>query len=127
MTTNVQVSHHPFSFFIVPGPFFVIPADAGIQTPMHSSYVYILASGRNGTLFIGVTSNLLHRVSQHKNDLVPGFTSKYKVHSLVYYEQFEDIRSAIQREKRLKKWNREWKLDLIEKANPDWNDLYDLL
>ncbi len=88
-------------------------------------FVYILASKRNGTLYIGVTNSLIRRVYEHKNDLVEGFTKKYKVHSLVYYEMTNDIKSAIEREKRLKKWNRKWKLELIEKMNPQWNDLYD--
>ena len=90
-------------------------------------YIYIMASKRNGTLYIGVTNNLLKRVYEHKNDLVEGFTKKYGVHRLVYYEQTEDVKSAIQREKRLKKWKREWKIDLIEQMNPDWVDLYDKL
>jgi putative endonuclease len=88
-------------------------------------FVYILASKRNGTLYIGVTNNLIKRVYEHKNDLVEGFTKKYKVHHLVYYEMTNDVKSAIEREKRLKKWNRKWKLELIEKMNPQWKDLYD--
>ena len=87
-------------------------------------YVYILASKRNGTLYIGVTNNLIKRVYEHKNNLADGFTKKYSVHSLVYYEETIDINSAIEREKRLKKWNRKWKIDLIEKLNPNWDDLY---
>ena len=87
--------------------------------------VYILASKRNGTLYIGVTSNLAKRVWEHKDDLVEGFTKKYGVHSLVYLEQFGDMVSAIAREKQLKKWNRAWKIRLIENENPEWNDLYD--
>ncbi len=90
-------------------------------------YVYILASRRNGTLYIGVTNNLIKRVYEHKNDLVEGFTKKYGVHRLVYYEQSEDVKSAIEREKRLKAWKRRWKLRLIEEMNPEWNDLYDEL
>jgi len=91
-------------------------------------YVYIMASKKNGTLYIGVTNNLIKRVYEHKNDLVEGFTKKYCVHNLVYYEQTEDIKSAIQREKNLKKWKRQWRIELIEKMNPNWNDLYyDLL
>ncbi|MBI4989400.1 MAG: GIY-YIG nuclease family protein [Rhodocyclales bacterium] len=89
--------------------------------------VYILASKRNGTLYIGVTSDLLKRVWEHKNNLVEGFTKKYAVHRLVYYEMLEDMESAIQREKQLKKWNRDWKIDLIEKDNPEWTDLHDSL
>ncbi|MFC1716450.1 GIY-YIG nuclease family protein [Candidatus Poribacteria bacterium] len=88
-------------------------------------YVYILASRRNGTLYVGVTNNLIKRVYEHKNDLVEGFTKKYGVHRLVYYEQSEDVKSAIEREKRLKAWKRQWKLRLIEEMNPEWNDLYD--
>ncbi|MBX3648438.1 MAG: GIY-YIG nuclease family protein [Rhodocyclaceae bacterium] len=89
--------------------------------------VYILASKRNGTLYIGVTSDLVKRVWEHQNDLVEGFTKKYAVHRLVYYEMLENMESAIQREKQLKKWNRDWKIDLIEKDNPEWHDLYDSL
>ncbi len=92
---------------------------------MKNYYVYILASKRNGTLYIGMTNDLIRRVNEHKNDLIEGFTKKYGVHKLVYFEQTSDIESAIQREKRLKKWNRQWKLDLIEKENPEWKDLYD--
>ena len=87
--------------------------------------VYILASKRNGTLYIGVTSNLLKRVWEHKNNLVAGFTNKYNVHLLVYYELHEDMGSAISREKQLKKWNRAWKLEMIEKQNPGWRDLWE--
>lgn len=88
------------------------------------SYVYMMASERNGTLYIGVTSNLLQRVWQHKNNVVEGFTQKYQVHLLVWYETHNDIESAIGREKALKKWNRIWKLRLIEQFNPEWQDLY---
>ncbi len=90
---------------------------------MKNYYVYILASKRNGTLYIGVTNNLERRVYEHKTNTIRGFTSKYNVHQLVYYEQTTDINSALQREKQLKKWNRKWKLALIEKDNPNWNDL----
>ncbi len=88
-------------------------------------FVYILAKYKRGTLYIGVTSDLIGRIYQHKNDLVDGFTKKYKVHQLVYYEIFEDINEAILREKQLKKWRRSWKIELIEKHNPDWKDLFD--
>jgi len=91
---------------------------------MRQYYVYILASKRNGTLYIGVTNNLLRRVWEHKNCLVEGFTKKYHVHKLVYFEIYRDIYGAITREKRMKKWNRQWKIDLIEKANPQWRDLF---
>ena len=82
--------------------------------------VYILASGYNGTLYIGVTSHLVQRVWQHKQNLAEGFTKKYGVHFLVYYEMHEEMQAAIQREKQLKKWNRQWKINLIEKTNPAW-------
>jgi putative endonuclease len=91
---------------------------------MKQPAVYILASRRNGTLYIGVTSNLVQRVWQHKQDLVEGFTKKYQVHTLVYYEQHGDMVTAITREKQLKKWNRAWKIELIEKQNPTWRDLW---
>jgi putative endonuclease len=87
-------------------------------------YVYLLASKRNGTLYVGVTSDLIRRVYEHKNNLVHGFTSKYNVHRLVYYETTGDINSAITREKQIKKWKRGWKIELIEKSNPEWKDLY---
>jgi len=92
---------------------------------MKSYYVYIMASKRDGVLYIGVTSNLITRVYEHKNDLVDGFTKRYKVHKLVYFEQTDNVLSAISKEKQLKKWNRKWKVMLIEKSNPEWKDLYD--
>jgi putative endonuclease len=91
---------------------------------MKSYYVYILASKRNGTLYVGVTNNLIKRVWQHKNDLTEGFTKQYQVHRLVYLEETSDVESAILREKQLKKWKRQWKLELIESKNPNWQDLY---
>lgn len=92
---------------------------------MGRSYcVYILASQIGGTLYIGVTNDLIRRVHQHKSDVVEGFSKKYGVHRLVYFEQFDDIENAIRREKRLKKWNRAWKVRLIEEKNPNWDDLY---
>jgi putative endonuclease len=94
---------------------------------MKQPVVYILASQRNGTLYIGVTSDLAQRIWQHKNDVFEGFTKKYGIHLLVYFEQHDDMENAIIREKRLKKWNREWKIRLIEEKNPDWHDLYDSL
>ena len=87
-------------------------------------YIYILANKRNGTLYIGVTSNLIKRVYEHKKNLADGFTKKYNIHKLAYYEITNDIESAIRREKQLKKWNRKWKINLIEKNNPEWIDLY---
>ena len=89
-----------------------------------SPAVYILSNKKNGTLYIGVTSNLIKRVWQHKNDIVEGFTKTYSTHSLVYFEILENMSSAIGREKQLKKWNRKWKIHLIEKENPEWRDLY---
>jgi putative endonuclease len=91
---------------------------------MEQYYVYILASKRNGTLYIGVTNNLAKRVYEHKSNLVDGFTQKYKVYKLVYYEVYRNIQDAILREKRMKKWERQWKIDLIEKNNPQWDDLF---
>ncbi len=87
-------------------------------------YVYILASKRNGTLYIGVTNDLIKRVFEHKEKLVEGFTKEYGVNLLVYYESTNDVKSAIEREKQIKRWNRAWKLRLIEKNNPNWDDLY---
>ena len=90
--------------------------------------VYLLASKRNGTLYLGVTSNLVKRIWEHKNSMVDGFTKKYGIHLLVWYETHETMESAIIREKRIKEWKRVWKLNLIEGKNPGWNDLYnDLL
>jgi putative endonuclease len=86
--------------------------------------IYILTNDNNSTLYIGVTSNLVQRIDQHKNKKVKGFSSKYNLNKLVYYEQFEDMDSAILREKRLKKWNREWKNRLINEFNLSWKDLY---
>ncbi|MFZ6780815.1 GIY-YIG nuclease family protein [Undibacterium sp. Ji83W] len=88
------------------------------------AYVYILASARNGTLYVGVTNDLIARVYQHKNDFVDSFTSRHKVHQLVWFEQVDSILSAIQREKQIKAWKREWKIRLIEESNPYWRDLY---
>jgi len=84
-----------------------------------------MASRRNGTLYIGITNDIVRRVYEHKNNFIDGFTSKYGIHNLVYYEQFDNIESAIQREKQLKKWNRKWKIELIERVNPNWKDLYE--
>ena len=91
---------------------------------MKQYYVYILASRKNGTLYIGVTNDLRKRVYEHKEKLVEGFTEKYEVHNLVYYAAYGDVVDAIAREKQLKKWNRKWKLELIEEKNPEWKDLY---
>jgi len=91
---------------------------------MRLPYVYILASTKNGTLYIGVTSNLIKRIWEHKNNVVEGFTQKYHVHTLVWCEGHPSMESAILREKTLKKWKREWKILLIKKRNPQWRDLY---
>ncbi|MCF7888017.1 MAG: GIY-YIG nuclease family protein [Candidatus Omnitrophica bacterium] len=95
---------------------------------MEKNYcVYVLASRKNGTLYIGVTSNLIKRVWEHKNKIREGFTAKYNVNKLVYYEQYSDPENAIKREKRLKRYKREWKIKLIEKSNPEWQDMYNQL
>jgi len=90
---------------------------------MKTYYVYILASKRNGTLYVGITNNLTRRVFEHKSGLIERFTKKYSIDKLVYFESTADVNEAILREKRLKKWNRQWKIDLIKKLNPDWRDL----
>lgn len=86
-------------------------------------YVYILASKRNGTLYIGMTNNIARRIDEHKTKVVKGFTQKYHVHRLIYYEVYDSPEEAIRREKNLKAWQRTWKLRIIEEINPDWNDL----
>jgi putative endonuclease len=90
-------------------------------------YVYILASKRNGTLYTGVTSNLVQRIYQHKNEQVEGFTKKYGVKLLAYFEKHDNADHAFAREKQIKKWNRAWKIKLIEQGNPQWEDLYNVL
>ena len=105
----------------------VIPAKAGIQYYIYlvkQYYVSILASKRNGTLYIGITGDLLNRVKEHSTDLNEGFTKKYQVHQLVYYETYDDPNEVIWREKSMKEWKRKWKIELIEENNPDWKDLY---
>jgi putative endonuclease len=94
---------------------------------MKTYYVYILASKKNGTLYIGITSDLKRRTCQHQAGSCGGFTKKYGVGRLVYFEMFDSVDYAIVREKRLKKWNRAWKLRLIEEINPEWQDLFDML
>ena len=89
--------------------------------------VYILASKRNGTLYTGVTSDLVKRIWEHRNDMVDGFTSRYGIHRLVWYELHDSMESAITREKRLKNWKRKWKLELIETRNPEWIDLFNTI
>lgn len=90
-------------------------------------FVYILASKKYGTLYIGITNNLIKRIYEHKNNLVEGFTKQYSVHNLVYLEEYASVEEAIKREKQLKKWNRDWKIRLIEKCNPEWLDIYSSL
>ncbi|MGO9134565.1 MAG: GIY-YIG nuclease family protein [Methylovirgula sp.] len=92
-----------------------------------SGFVYIMTNKRDGTLYVGVTSDLSRRIHEHGTGLVDGFTKRYGLHRLVFYEAFDDIRAAIQREKTLKHWPRVWKLSLIQEANPDWIDLYETL
>ena len=89
--------------------------------------VYILASKKNGTLYTGVTSNLMQRAYQHKHKMIEGFSKKYNIHLLVYYELHDTMQAAIAREKQIKKWKRQWKIELIEKNNQEWKDLYDEL
>lgn len=91
---------------------------------MKQYFVYIMASKKNGTLYIGMTNDLIKRVCQHKNNIVKGFTEKYSIHTLVFYETYRFVKDAINREKRLKRWKRAWKIRLIEQDNPSWVDLY---
>lgn len=91
---------------------------------MKKYYIYILASRKNGTLYIGTTFNLTKRIFEHKNKLINGFTKKYNVNMLVYFEEYNDPYNAITRERQMKKWNRKWKINLIEKTNQEWKDLY---
>ena len=92
---------------------------------MYNYYIYVLASRKNGTLYIGVTNNLLKRIYEHKNKTFDGFTKKYDIDKLVYYECYDNIEYAITREKQMKKWSRKWKIELIEKNNKEWKDLYE--
>ena len=93
----------------------------------HRYFVYLLASKPYGTLYIGVTGNLVRRIDEHKEDLRDGFTKKYGVHRLVWFEEYAYVQDAIVREKRIKKWRREWKTDLIETMNPEWKDLFSMV
>ncbi len=93
------------------------------MTNTKTYYVYILASKRNGALYIGVTNDLERRLYEHKNNLIDGFTKRYRVHHLVYYESVNDVNAALKREKQLKRWSGKWKMELIEKVNPEWRDL----
>jgi putative endonuclease len=101
-----------------------IDRELGRMLDEQQFFVYILASRKHGTLYIGVTNNLVRRVHEHREGLLPGFTRKYGVKQLVYYEAYQDIGDAISREKTLKEWRRDWKIALIEQSNPEWTDLY---
>ena len=90
-------------------------------------YVYILTKARNSTFYVGMTSDLPKRIWEHKHEVADGFTKKYSIKNLVYYEIFDDVENAIKREKRLKKWNRAWKIKVIEEQNPNWDDLYETI
>lgn len=94
-----------------------------MYTTQHQYYVYLLTNKRNGTLYIGLTNNLERRIYEHKNKLIEGFTNKYGLNKLVYMESYQYVQDAILREKRMKKWKRQWKINLIEEDNPHWNDL----
>ncbi len=94
---------------------------------MPGYYVYIICSQKNGTLYTGVTNDLIRRIYEHKNKIADGFTKKYDVHKLVYFEVFDSIEEAIKREKHIKNWNRAWRIRIIEEKNPAWNDLYESL
>jgi putative endonuclease len=94
---------------------------------MAGGYVYIVTNRRNGTLYVGVTSDLPRRAFEHREGVIDGFTKRYGLKRLVYYEEFDDIRDAIQREKNMKHWPRAWKVRLIHAMNPDWSDLYEML
>jgi putative endonuclease len=100
------------------------PESINLGTARVVYYVYILASRKHGTLYIGLTNDLVHRVYQHKTHAARGFTSRYGIHLLVWFECYDDVLNAIAREKELKKWRREWKINLIERSNPEWVDLY---
>ena len=91
---------------------------------MKQYYVYILANKKNGTLYIGVTSDLVKRIYEHKQNLIDRFTKEHNIHGLLYYENYNEVEEAILREKQMKKWNRKWKMRLIEEKNPEWEDLY---
>ena len=104
----------------------LVPAIHVLHYPLMSGgYVYILASAPNGILYVGVTNDLVRRIYEHRNGLVPGFTKRYSVKRLVYFEHYEDIQVAIQREHNIKHWSRKWKVRFILANNPEWNDLYD--
>ena len=123
---TIELIHYlPATNLSLPWNYLVIPLERGIHKVMNSYYMYIMANKPNGTLYIGSTNNLVRRVYEHKNDLIDGFTKRYGVHRLVYYEETSDYDSARLREKQMKKWNRQWKINRIIEMNPDWEDLYD--
>jgi putative endonuclease len=104
----------------------LVPAIHVLHYPhMLGGYVYILASAPNAILYVGVTNDLIRRIYEHRNGLIAGFTKKYSVKRLVYFERYEEIQAAIQREHNIKHWSRKWKVRLILASNPEWNDLYD--
>jgi putative endonuclease len=114
------------SVFVIPGWSHLGPdPESRGEGAMKNYYVYILASRRDGAIYVGVTSDLVRRVYEHRSKAVPGFTSRFNITRFVWFEVYDDPLSAIAREKELKKWRRAWKTDLIVKANPDWNDLYE--
>ena len=120
----------PYTLVVIPANTLCHPREGGdpvynVSMSDTSYCVYIMSSKKNGTLYIGVTDNMVRRVYEHKNNIVEGFTKRYNVHLLVYYEIHNNPESAIEREKLLKKWNRQWKLRLIEESNPTWSDLYE--
>ncbi len=125
LATIIHIICHPVAWPRGPGVIKLFAQQIHIYIMDKTYYVYILASSRNGTLYIGFTSNLAQRIFEHKNHLTPGFSSRYEVTKLVYVEKFNDVNMAIRHEKRLKEWKRNWKKDLIEKYNPDWRDLYE--
>jgi putative endonuclease len=126
-----RIAPRPFAFSVT--TIIVIPGEdrarcarsEGREAMAKRYFVYLLASKRNGTLYVGVTGDLANRTWQHKSDLIEGFTKRYGVHTLVWFEEHGDICDTIDREKQIKGWNRAWKIRLIEKQNPDWNDLYE--
>jgi len=119
-----KVDEHRFPLPVFAGTSFAGMTVEDGHDSMKEYYIYLLASKRNGTLYIGVTNNLIKRVWEHRNNVIEGFTQKYNVHKLVYFGACNDAGSAITREKQIKKWNRQWKIGLIEKSNPNWKDLY---
>ena len=121
---KIVLDHKHVTFATI--TFFVIPAQAGIHglTLQQTYFVYVMASQKNGTIYIGVTNDLYRRAHEHREKLYPGFSEEKRTTRLVYYEQYVDVRDAIKREKQLKKWNRAWKINLIEQDNPEWRDLW---